>query len=110
MAHPPPDFAKSQKSEENPLILGFLGFSPNVDHCSKPRGYPQKIFSEVLTNMCTMTKKNINIFGGGLVTSKNIDFRHPRSEINQEACQKIECSKTHRADPQPAPIPKDHPY
>ena len=100
-------FAKTWK---NPLILAKSSFSPNVDHCSKPRGYPRKIFYDVLTNMYTTTKKIIKIFGGGSVTSKKNHFRTPWFGTIQEGCQKIDRPQTHEPHPrffrQPTHPPK----
>ena len=39
----------------------FKKRAPNVEHCSEPRGYPRKIFLDVLTNMHTTKKKIITI-------------------------------------------------
>ena len=81
------------------LIFGpKTKFSPKVEHCSKHRGYPQKNSWDVLTNMYTITKKNINIFGGGSVTPKKIisalfDFLHWT-----KSSHKIECHQTHEPD------------
>ena len=65
------------KNEVGDSILAKSRFSPSVDHCSKPRGYPRKIFVMFLTNMYTITKKNIIHFWDESRTSKIIDFRHP---------------------------------
>ena len=77
MVHPPPEAWKIQKREVLDSILGKNRFSPNVERCSKPRGYPQKTFSDNLTNIDTNSKKNVRIFRRGSMTTKTPLFRDP---------------------------------
>ena len=44
---------------------------PNIEHCLQPRGYPRKIFLDVLTNMHT-TKGKILQFSGADLSLPNI--------------------------------------
>ena len=79
-------------------------FSPKAEHCSKPRGYPRKIFWNVLANIYTNTKKYVNIFWDGSMTSKK-SLLHPRFCIPEQIVRQNRY-QTHEADPQPAPIPR----
>ena len=62
-AHPLQILLTCKKHEVGNSIFAKSSFSPSVDHCSKPRGYPRKIFCDVLTNMYTITKKILEISG-----------------------------------------------
>ena len=89
-------------------ILTF--FSPKVDHCSKLRGYPRKIFYNVLTNMYIIMKKyNIHLWVAS-VTSKLIDLcspwfmftlicYNPGGMSRKHESSKIDHHQTYESDP-----------
>ena len=112
LVYPPPEAWKIQQREVLDSILGKSRFSPNVERCSKPRGYPQKTFSDNLTNIDTNSKKNVRIFGGGSATPKNPLFRDPCFAQFSDAQPKMTNTKPMSQNREAAPItnqPPNHP-
>ena len=81
----------------------------NVERCSRARGYPQKIFSDNLTNIDTNSKKNVRIFGGGSMTTKTPLFRDPCFAQFSDAQPKMTNTKPMSQNREAAPITNQPP-
>ena len=99
-----PTYLKTPKPEVEASVSADSRSSWKDERCSITGGYRQKIFSNNLTNIDANTKKNIRIFWGGWVTSKNNDFRDPCFGLNFRSWPKMTDTKPMNQIREAAPI------
>ena len=76
----------------------------HISNNKKPTYYPQKIFSDNLTNIDTNSKKKVRIFGGGSMTTKTSLFSDPCFAQFSEAQPKMTNTKPMSQNREAAPI------